>query len=122
MLDYKTLVTLSAAVLMLIGLGWLVKGEVMLKRWRLVPNDVGLLVGRRIGTVYLGTASLLLALRSITSSEAQSAVCAGSAAFAFLLALVGIYEYVRKRVGPAMLISVAIELALAIGYISLLLR
>ena len=67
--DYKTLVTVSAAVLVLIGIGWLAKGELMLKRWRLVPNDVGLLVGRRIGTVYLGTASLLVSLRTVTSAK-----------------------------------------------------
>lgn len=120
--DYRVMVTLSAAGLVLMGLGWLIKGEFMLKRWRLVPNDVALLVGRRIGTVYLGTASLLMALRSVDSPEAQRAVCVGSATFALLVALVGIYEFVRQRVGPAMLISVMIEVALAMGFVALVLH
>jgi hypothetical protein len=122
MVDYKTLVTVSAVVLTLLGLGWTLKGESMLKRWRLEPNAVALLVGRRIGTIYLGVSVLLLCLRSLSSPEAQLAVSTGGAAFALLLALIGIYEYVRGRVAPSILVSVAAELLLAIGFIALAMR
>jgi hypothetical protein len=120
--EYKTLVTVSAVVLMFLGLGWTLQGSAMLKRWQLIPNDVALLVGRRIGTVYLGIAVLLFVLRTVASPEAQFATSQGGAALALLLAAIGLYEYFGKRVGPAMLVSVAAELLLAIGFLNLLMR
>ena len=122
MMNYQTLVTVSSVAMALLGLGWTLKGRLMLTRWRLVPNEVALLVGRRIGTVYLGLAVLLFALRRIAAPDAQAAVCAGAAGFTILLALVGLYEYFGKRVGPAMLVSVAVEALLAGGYVALLMR
>ncbi len=120
-MNYQTLVTVSSVAMALLGLGWTLKGRMMLSRWRLVPNEVALLVGRRIGTVYLGLAVLLFALRRIAAPDAQAAVCAGAAGFTILLALVGLYEYFGKRVGPAMLVSVTVEVLLAVGYVALLL-
>ena len=119
-MDFKTLTTVSAVLLALLGSGWLFKGTMMMTRWRLEPNTAALLIGRRLGTVYLGLAVLIGAVRGIPAGDAQWALCLGAAAFLSLLALIGVYEFVNKRVGPAIWASILVEVLLAFGYLALM--
>lgn len=100
----------------LLGLGWLFAGPLLFKRWRIEPNPDGLLVGRRLGAVYLGMGLILLLGRSAPASPLRTALAAGVLFTLLALAALGVYEFKARRAGPAILASVVLEVALAAGF------
>jgi hypothetical protein len=114
-----SIVTCIAALLL--ATGWLFAGKLMLKRWRMEPSVGTLLVGRRIGAVYLGVALLCFLVRSTTSLELITSFSLFAVLTNALLAGLGLYEYRARRAGPAILVSVAVELLLLLGFGALLL-
>jgi len=119
--SFHTLSILTCLAALLLGAGWLFAGRLMLKRWRIEPNVGALLVGRRIGAVYLGVALLCFLVRSTTSAELITNVSLFAVLVNALLAGLGLYEYRARRAGPAILVSVAVELLLLVGFGTLLL-
>lgn len=120
-MTFQTLSLVTSIAALLLGAGWLAAGRLMLKRWRIEPSVGALLVGRRIGVIYLGVALLFFLVRSIESSELITIVSTFAALANALLAGLGVYEYHARRAGPAILVSVAFELALVVGFGRLLL-
>lgn len=119
-MDYRSLTTLTSAILIVIGLMWLLRGGSMLRRWKLAPSESALLIGRRIGAIYLGLACLIGLAGDFPPGPAQWAVSKGAFVTCMAIALVGIYELATKRVGPVMWGSVAVECALGVGYLVIL--
>ncbi len=120
-MTFQTLSLVTSIAALLLGAGWLAAGRLMLKRWRIEPSIGALLVGRRIGVIYLGVALLFFLVRSIESPELITIVSTFAALANALLAGLGVYEYHARRAGPAILVSVAFELALVVGFGRLLL-
>ena len=118
---FQTLSLVTSIAALLLGAGWLTAGRLMLQRWRIEPSVGALLVGRRIGVVYLGVALLFFLVRSIESPEFSTIVSTFAVLANALLAGLGVYEYHARRAGPAILVSVAFELALVVGFGRLLL-
>jgi len=121
-MSFHTLAIVTCLAALLLGVGWLFAGQMMLKRWRIEPTIGALLVGRRIGAVYLGVALLCFLVRSTTSAELITSVSLFAVLVNALLAGLGVYEYRARRAGPAILVSVAVELLLLLGFGNLLLR
>ena len=120
-MSFHALAIVTCIAALLLASGWLFAGHLMLKRWRIKPSVGALLVGRRIGAVYLGVALLCFLVKSTTSPELITSVSLFAALVNALLAGLGLYEYRARRAGPAILVSVAIELLLLLGFGSLLL-
>src|SRR5512136_1867515 len=120
-MSFHTLAIVTCFAAVLLGTGWLFAGRLMLKRWRIEPTTGALLVGRRIGAVYLGVALLCFLVRSTTSTELITNVSMFAVLVNALLACLGLYEYRARRAGPAILVSVAVELLLLLGFGMLLL-
>ena len=120
-MTFHTLALVTSIAALLLGAGWLAAGRFMLQRWRIEPSVGALLVGRRIGVIYLGVALLFFLARSIESPELITIVSTFAALANALLAGLGVYEYRARRAGPAILVSVAFELALVVGFGRLLL-
>jgi hypothetical protein len=120
-MSFHTLSILTCIAALLLGAGWLFAGRLMLQRWRIEPTTGALLVGRRIGAVYLGVALLCFLVRSTTSAELITRVSLFAVLVNALLAGLGLYEYRARRAGPAILVSVAVELLLLFGFGMLLL-
>lgn len=120
-MTFHTLSLVTSIAALLLGAGWLAAGRLMLQRWRIEPSVGALLVGRRIGVIYLGVALLFFLVRSIESSELITIVSTFAALANALLAGLGGYEYHARRAGPAILVSVVFELALVVGFGRLLL-
>ncbi len=106
---------------LILGVGWLFAGSLILKRWGIEANTVGLLVGRRIGVVYLGISLLLFLGRSAPPSDLRSAVCAGMLFALALLAGLGLFELNARRARAGILVSVVIEIVLAAGFVAVIL-
>jgi hypothetical protein len=79
-------------------MGWLIAGRLMLRRWGMEPSGGVLLVGRRIGALYLGVALLCFVVRSTTSAEFIIGVSLSAVLVNALLAGLGIYELRAQRV------------------------
>ena len=120
-MTFHTLALVTSIAALLLGAGWLAAGRFMLQRWRIEPSVGALLVGRRIGVIYLGVALLFFLVRSIESPELITIVSTFAALANAFLAGLGVYEYRARRAGPAILVSVAFELALVVGFGRLLL-
>jgi len=120
-MSFHVLAIVTCIAALLLATGWLFAGRLMLKRWRVEPSVGALLVGRRIGAVYLGVALLCFLVRSTTSAELINSVSMFAVLVNTLLASLGMYEYRARRAGPAILISVAVEVLLLLGFGMLLL-
>ena len=120
-MSFHALAIVTCIAALLLGTGWLFAGRLMLKRWRIEPSVGALLVGRRIGAVYLGVALLCFLVRSSTSVELITSVSVFAVLVNALLAGLGLYDYRAQRAGPAILVSVAVELLLLLGFGLLLL-
>ena len=105
-----------------LGLGWLFAGHLLLKRWGIEATPLALLVGRRLGAAYLGIALLLFLGRSAPPSELRFAITVAMFTALTLLAILGLFEFKAKRAGKGILVSVVIEVVLAGGFASALLR
>jgi len=121
-MTFHTLAIVTCLFALLLGVGWLFAGRLMLQRWRIEPSLGALLVGRRIGAVYLGVALLCFLVRTTTSAELINSVSLFAVTVNALLVVLGVYEYQARRAGPAILVSVAVELLLLLGFGTLLLR
>lgn len=83
-------------------------------------EPAALLVGRRLGAVYVGMAVLLLLVRSAPASDLRTGLCLGLALVMALLAATGLYEFAGQRAGRGILVSVAVEVLLAAGFLAAL--
>jgi hypothetical protein len=120
-MSFHALANVTCIAALMLATGWLFAGRLMLKRWRIEPSVGALLVGRRIGAVYLGVALLCYLVRSTTSPELITSISLFAVLVNALLAGLGLHEYRVRRAGPAILVSVAIEVLLLLGFGLLLL-
>lgn len=120
-MSFATAAIATSIAGLILGLGWLFAGTLLLKRRGLEANTAGLLVGRRLGAVYLGIALLLFLGRSAPPSEFRSVVSIAMFTALALLALLGLFEFTAKRAGKGILVSVVLEVILAGGFASILL-
>jgi len=113
-----TIASIAGAVL---GIGWIFAGTLLFKRWGMKAHPDGLLVGRRIGAVYLGIAIMLFLGRAAPPSDLRSALCFGLMLSMLMLATLGVVEYKARRANAVILVSTALEIFLAAGFASVLL-
>jgi hypothetical protein len=115
-LTFRTVATTAAVIAFVLGIGYLFAGHLVVGRWQVDPTPGVLLMGRRMGAVYLGLSSMCFAARSCDASPARSALAGGAAVALFLLALMGAYEFAAGNAARGILVSAAVELVLAIGF------
>jgi len=110
-------VALAAAIATLIlATGWLFFGRLLLRRWRIEPDVAALLLGRRIGAIYLGLSVIFFLARNLPDSELRSVLSLGAIIVCALLAVLGLADFKARRAGPAILVSVLIEVLLVAGF------
>lgn len=114
---YRTVAFISAIVSLVLGVGYLFFGELVVGRWQIQPTESVLLLGRRMGALYLGLSVILFLARSAPVSTARTALCKGGMVVGSLLAILGLYEYSAGRAGSAILASVVVETLVAVGFI-----
>jgi len=116
-MNFKNIAIVTAIIAFVLGIGYLFFGSFVIGRWQIEPTNSVLLLGRRMGILYLGLSVIFFLSKSISSSKTRIALSIGATVTLSLLALLGIYEYSLGRVGAGILASVGIESLLSIGYI-----
>jgi hypothetical protein len=117
---FRILAVITAIVTLVLAGGYLFAGALMVGRWRIAPTASVLLLGRRMGALYLGLAVIFFLARSVSVSAARTALCAGAAVTCSLLALLGVYERSVGHAGPGILVSIVLESLLALAFIWIL--
>jgi len=117
---FRHLAVITAIAMLVLGAGYLFAGALVVGRWQIEPTGSVLLIGRRLGALYIGLSVIFLLARSAPVSTVRTALCAGTAVACSLLALLGVFEFSAGRAGPAILASVVLESLLAVGYIRIL--
>lgn len=117
---FRAVATTTAVIAFILGTGYLFAGHLVVGRWQLDPTAGVLLMGRRIGALYLGLAAMFFAARSAPASPARSALAGGGAAALVLLAVMGAYEFATGNAARGILVSTAVELLLAAGFVRVL--
>lgn len=115
-MTFRATATLAAILTLVLGVGYLFAGHLVVGRWQVEPTQGVLLMGRRMGALYLGLSAMFCVARSAEPSQSRSALCAGAVLALGLLALVGLYEFATGHAARGILVSAGVELLLAIGF------
>lgn len=107
------LMTFAGSVL---GLRFIFAGASVLKEWGLEATDGSVVMGRRIGALYLGLALMFFVGRTAGPSDLRSAVCLGMGAATALLACLGFFERRVGRVSSGIIVPAIIEAVFAAGF------
>ncbi len=119
-MNFKTISIITAIVVFVLGVGYLFFGSLMFGRWQIQSTNSVLLLGRRIGCLYIGLSVIYFLARSAPVSATRTALTAGTAVALLLLVIFGVFELTSGHVGNGILVSVVIEFLLALGYIRIL--
>jgi hypothetical protein len=115
-MTFRAVSTAAAVIALALGLGYLFAGHLVVGRWQVDPSEGVLLMGRRMGAVYLGLSAMFFLARSAGPSPARFALAGGAAAALFLLAALGVYEFAVGHAARGILVSALVELLLAAGF------
>lgn len=121
-MNFKTITFVTAIISFALGIGYLFFGSLIIGRWQIEPTNSVLLLGRRMGILYLGLSVILFLSRSLSISKARTTLCIGVTLTLSLLAILGIYEFLMGRASSGILASVAIESLLSTGYLIILFK
>lgn len=116
-MSFKATAILTALVTLVLGVGYILAGQVLVARWDIEPTEGVLLLGRRMGAIYLGLAVIFWLARSVTPSPARSALAAGAVMTCSGLALLGVYDWLAGHAASPILVSSALEGFLAIAFL-----
>jgi hypothetical protein len=114
----KAFFSIAAALLVLLGVGYLFLPDAMLAKWDVTTDSTGLYVSRRYGAMAFGYATILVLARSAGPSLARAAIMGGGAFVSLLLTLLSLWGILAGKIGPFAWSAVAIEgiLAVTFGY------
>lgn len=115
-MSFRAIATTTAVIALVLGIFYLFAGHLLVGRWQVDPTQGVLLMGRRMGALYLGLCAMFFAARSAEPSPARSAIAGGAAAALFLLSVMGVYEFAVGHAARGILPSAVLELLLAIGF------
>ena len=101
----------------LLGGRFIFAGGSVLKEWGVEATPGAIVVFRRIGAIYLGLALMFFLGRAAGPSDLRSAVCLVTGAAIALLAGLGLFEFLARRVGAGVFRSVVGEAVLAAGFV-----
>ena len=119
-MNFKNIAIVTAIIAFVLGIGYLFFGSIIIGRWEIEPTENVLLLGRRMGSIYLGLSIIFFLSRSILISVARTALTIGAAVTLSLLAFLSFYEYIADHAGSGILVSAVIELILSLGFVRLL--
>lgn len=116
-MNYKITAFVTSVIAFMLGIGYLFFGSLIIGRWQIEPTNSVLLIGRRMGALYIGLSIIFFLSRSVSLSNVRVALSIGAAFTLSLLAILGIYEYSAGRAGIGILASTLIESLLSAAYI-----
>jgi hypothetical protein len=116
-MTFKTMAFVMTCAGCLLGLRFVFAAGSVLHEWGIEATAGSLVVSRRIGAIYLGLALGFFLGRAAAPSDLRSAVCLVTGGALALLAGLGLFELLARRVGAGIFRSVVAEAVLAAGFV-----
>jgi hypothetical protein len=116
-MTFKTMAFVMTFAGCLLGLRFIFAAGSVLNEWGIEATTASLVVARRIGAIYLGLALVFFLGRAAAPSDIRSAVCLVTGGAIALLAGLGLFEFLARRVSAGVFRSVVGEAVLAAGFI-----
>lgn len=114
-MTFKVMAYVTMIAASVLGLRFLVAGASVMKDWGL-DGEAPVVIGRRIGALYLGLALMFFLGRGAGPSELRSAVCVGMSAAMLLLAGLGVFERWAGHVSSGIVAPAIIEAIFSAGF------
>lgn len=116
-MTFEILALVMTTACFVLAARFIVFGGSVLKEWGLESTTGALILFRRMGLMYLGLALMFFLGRTAGPSEIRSAVCLVMGGTAILLACLGLYELLARRVSAGILRSAIAEAVLGAAFI-----
>ena len=114
-MNSKMVLTTTAVLIGIFGLGWLIVPDVMGNYWRIDPGDNLNYMGRRYGAFMLGLVVALWLARNAPNTQARRALMIGALFTLALTTVISLYGAIGLALNawPA----VIVEFVLAMGFV-----
>jgi hypothetical protein len=116
-MTFRVMALIMAGAGCLLGLRFIFAGGSVLQEWGVEATVGALVVARRIGAIYLGLALMFFVGRAAPPSDLRSAACLVTGGAIALLAGLGLFELLARRVSAGIVRSVVAEAVLAAGFV-----
>jgi hypothetical protein len=116
-MTFQVMALIVTCAACLLGARFIFAGGSVLKEWGIEAAAGSLILFRRIGAIYLGLALMFFLGRAAAPSDLRSAVCLVTGGAIALLACLGLFEFLARRVGAGVFRSIVAEAVLAAGFI-----
>ena len=116
-MTFQLMALIMTAAGCLLGIRFIFAGGSVLKEWGLDLTAGSLIVCRRIGVLYLGLALMFFLGREAAPSDLRSAVCLVMGGTVAVLAGLGLFEFLSRRVRVGIFSSVVAEAVIAAGFV-----
>lgn len=113
-LSFYFLAMLIASIFAILAAIWVLAPTRFLSAWRLDDTASLRLIGRRAGALYAGIATTFFLARNAESTVMLSALIYGLMTTCIMLAIFGIYDFVKGNASKGILSAVVIEVVLSL--------
>lgn len=114
--EFETLAVIASTVCIALSLIWLIRPQLMLSMWGIGYSDEVGIVSRRGAALFLGIGVMFFLARHAEPGPSRVALSEGFAMGCVALAMLGVFELVRKRAGFGIVSAVVVELMLAFAF------
>ena len=119
MINFKNISLVTALITTLVAFQLLFMPDHIFTGFGLTGNEEAFFIARRAAMLFIGFSLLLFLECNRPSSPSRRSLCISISCFMLLLALLGIYEYLRDYAGQGIMLAVAIELCISAAYLKL---
>jgi hypothetical protein len=115
--SFRTLSTLTSLLCFLLALAWGFVPDGLLAIWSIEYSTAAGFVARRSAVLFAALGVIFYLVRNEAPSVTRSALSTGFTVGCFGLATLGFGEWLNGHAGPAILLTVLVELALGLGFV-----
>lgn len=117
--SFHLLAIITAGIFGILAAIWLLAPSLFLSAWNVDNPISNSLVGRRIGALYSGIAVMFLTARNAEASAALNALIDGMIVTCLMLAMLGLFEFIKGNASKGILGAVLIEAVLSVLFLQL---
>lgn len=77
-MNFKSIALVTSIIAFVLGVGYLFFGSLIIGRWQIEPTDGILLLGRRLGVLYIGLSIIFFLSKSLDLSKARQVLSVGA--------------------------------------------
>lgn len=118
MIAYKTLSVITGSLSIALAVFLLFVPEPIFLIFGVTGNESACFMARRASMLFVGYAAVALLSRDEPPSSARQAIAFGMGASMAGFVALGLFELLRGRAGPGILLPMGVELGLALSYFS----